>query len=175
MTGYIILIIVAIIAILALIFYSNYIKLKTYKDKMDKAEMIIETNLSKKLEIIIEINSVVKKLIGKKDYLKEFTDIENLIMTNIEKDWKLNDAEKLINDLSLDVKELNKDKKFNDLLKQIREIDELLISAKNIFNSNAFQSNQLIKTFPNNIIAKIANLRIRSYYNKNNPEDNDNF
>jgi len=171
----ILLIIFTIIAIIALIYFSGYNKLKKYKEKMDKAEIIIDENLSKKLELIISINGEVKKVTGKKDYLKDYISIKDMIITNIEKDLKLEEAEKLINDLMLDFTELNTDKEFNKLFKDLRKIDEVLISAKNMFNQNAIYSNQTIKIFPNNIIAKISNFKIRSFYSNNKTDDNETF
>ena len=133
----ILLIVFTIIAIIALIFFSGYNKLKKYKEKMDKAENLIDTNLIKKLELIITINGEVKKVTGKKDYLKDYISIKDLIITNIEKDLKLDEAVKLINDLMIDFTELNTDNEFIKLIRNLRENDEVLISAKNMFNQNA--------------------------------------
>ena len=175
MNGYVILaIIVAIIAIIAFLYCTSYFKLKKYKERMDKAEAIIEVNLNKKLELITACNNQIKKVINKKDYLKDYVSIRDLIITSIEKDWKLEEAVKLINNLSLDYTKLKNDKKFKELQEEIRSIDEILTSAKNMFNSNALLSNQAIKLFPNNIVAKTSNFKIRSFYN-NKMDDNDGF
>ncbi|MBQ8901836.1 MAG: LemA family protein [Bacilli bacterium] len=171
----ILLIIFAVIAIVALLYFSGYSKLKKYKEKMDKAENIIDENLNEKLNLIITINGEVKKVTGKKDYLKDYVSVQDLIISNIEKDLKLDEAVKLINDLMVDFTELNTDTEFNELMKKLREIDELLTSAKNMFNQNAVQSNQLIKTFPNNIIAKLSKFRIRSFYNNNKTDEIETF
>jgi len=171
----ILLIIFALIAVVALLYFSGYSKLKKYKEKMDKAENIIDENLNEKLNLIITINGEVKKVTGKKDYLKDYVSVQDLIISNIEKDLKLDEAVKLINDLMVDFTELNTDTEFNELMKKLREIDELLTSAKNMFNQNAVQSNQLIKTFPNNIIAKLSKFRIRSFYNNNKTDEIETF
>ena len=171
----ILLIVFALIAIIALLYFSGHSKLKKYKEKMLKAENIIDENLNQKLNLIITINGEVKKVTGKKDYLKDYVSIQNLIITNIEKDLKLDEAVKLINDLMVDFTELNNDTEFNELMKKLREIDEVLTSAKNMFNQNAVQSNQLIKTFPNNIIAKVGKFKIRSFYNNNKTDDIETF
>ena len=170
----IIAILVAVIASLSLLYLSCYFKLKNYKEKMDTTENIIDTNLNKKLDIIIALNTEIKKVTNKKDYLKDYIQIQDMIITNIEKDWKLEEAVKLINQLKIDYKEFNTDKKFNELLNDLRSTDEILTSAKNIFNNNAHLSNQTIKIFPNNIIAKISGFKIRGLYNTKK-EENDNF
>ena len=142
-------IVAALIAIIILIFFSSLSKLKKYKEKMDNAENIIDEELNKKLELIISINGDVKKVTGKKDYLKDYVSIRDLIITNIEKDLKLDEAVKLINDLIRDFEELTKDENFKKNINELKKIDEVLVSAKNVFNINAIESNQLIKTFPN--------------------------
>lgn len=167
----IIAIVFMIVAIITLIFFSSYTKLKKYKEKMDKIELIIDENLNKKLDLIISINGDVKKVTGKKDYLKDYVSIRDLIITNIEKDLKLDEALKLINDLMQDFEELNSDENFNKNISELRKIDEVLVSAKNMFNQNAIESNQIIKNFPNNLVAKIIKLKIRSFYNNNKIEE----
>lgn len=171
---FIVVFIIMIIAIIALIFFSSYSKLKQYKEKMDNAESIIDENLNKKLDLIIAINGLVKKVTGKKDYLKEYVSIRDLIITNIEKDLKLDEAVKLINDLKVDFQELNNDDEFLKNINRLREVNEVLVSAKNVFNQNAIISNKIIKTFPNNLVAKISKFKIRSFYN-NKTEDGETF
>jgi len=176
MNFYIILtVILCIISILLLVFYSSYSKLKHYKEKMDKAESIIEENLDKKLKLIISINTDIKKVTGKKDYLKDYVALDDLIIMNIEKDLKLDEADKLINDLIMDYEELKNEKNFVKSINELKLIDEVLASAKNIFNKNAVISNQIIKSFPNNIVAKIAKFKIRSFYNNNKTDSDETF
>ena len=164
-----------LVAIAVLICVICVSKLKKYKDKMDKAESIIEENLDKKLELIITLNGSIKKVTGKKDYLKDYVSIKDLIITKLEKDLKLEEAVKLISDLTNDYTELNSDAEFLKSIQSLREIDEVLISAKNLFNQNAVLSNKLIKSFPYNIVSKIAKFRIRSFYTSNAVEENENL
>ena len=107
--------------------------------------------------------------------MKDYISIKDLIITNIEKDMKLEEAMKLINDLVMDFSELNKDNEFCKNIKKLREIDELLISAKNVFNQNAVFSNKLMKTFPYSLISKISGYRIRSFYSNNKTDESETF
>lgn len=170
----VILVVVVIIAILSLITFISLNKLKGYKEKMDIAEKNIDSCLDKKLELIISINGDIKKIITEKDYLKDYVGIKDLIMTNIEKDIKLNEAYSLINKLIVDNDKLSKNDKVNKKMAELRKNDEKLVSSKNLFNKAALVSNNTIKTFPNNIVSKLFNYKIRSYYN-NKAEDVDNF
>ena len=171
----VILVIVAILAILSLITLISISKLKGYKEKMDIAEKTIDACLDKKVDLVISINGEIKKLVDEKDYLKDYVCIKDLMMTNIEKDIKLNEASVMINKLMTDYDKLSKNEKLNKQITELRKNDEKLVSAKNMFNKAALLSNNLIKTFPNNIISKLFNYKIRSYYNNNKTEDMDNF
>ena len=164
-------IVFAVIAILALIYVASYSKLKGYKEKMEKAESLIEENLDEKFDLIIAMNSQIKKVTGKKDYLKDYTNLKDMITTNIEKDLKLEEAVRLINELMKDFTEINSDKEFMKNYQHLREVDEVLVASKNLFNQNALQSNQLLKTFPYSLMSKVANFKIRSYYTSINKTD----
>ena len=168
-------IIFAFVAILVLIYFSSSNKLKYYKERMTASESIIEESLNKKLDLIISINTEVKKVTGKKDYLKDYVGIRDLIITNNEKDLKLDEAVKLINELTDDYEDLTKDKEFVKKMNNLRENEESLVAAKITFNQNALKSNQLIKTIPYNIVAKLSKCRIRSFYNTNKTDSEETF
>ena len=175
MNIYIILsIVVTLVAIISLITIISLNKLKKYKEIMNKAENNIENCLEKKLDLIIAINTEVKKVVTEKDYLKDYITIKDLIISNIEKDIKLDEATTLIYKLLNDYTKLNSSQKLKKEIEELKHNNEKLISSKNIFNKNALISNNLIKNFPNNIFAKIFNYKIRSYYN-NKAEGQDNF
>lgn len=166
----IIVILILIISVLLLIYFIGINRLKNYKEKMIKAENIINENLIKKQDIIININTNIKKLNDKKDYLKDYLNKDEEI-SNIEKDFKLDEANNLINNLAYDFKKLAKDSDFNKKLQSLREINESLVAAKNIYNDNAILNNKLIKQFPYNIIAKITNYQVITLYNNNKTDE----
>lgn len=163
--------IVLIIGSLLLFYFISYNKLKEFKDRMDKSESIIEDALNKKLDILIILNNEIKKVTDKKDYLKEYIDIKDMIITNNEKDLKVNEAFELIYKLTNDYEELSNEKNYTKEIDKVREIDETLTGAKNMFNKNALLSNKIIKQFPNNLIAKIAGFKIRSFYSIKKSDD----
>ncbi len=163
-------ILILIISILLLIYFIGLNKFKNYQEKIKKAENIINESLVKKQEIIISINSNIKKSTDKKDYLKDYLKKDENV-SNIEKDFKLDEATNLINNLAYDFKKLSKDNDFNKKLQNLREINETLVAAKKIYNDNAILNNKLIKQIPYNIIAKIANYHIVTLYNNNKTDD----
>lgn len=166
-------ILLLIISILVLIYFIGLNKFKDYNMKMVNAEKIINNSLKKKQDIIIDMNTNIKKLDSKKDYLKDYIELKDKKINNIEKDLKLEEATKLINDLKRDYSKLSKDNDFNKKLQSLREIDEKLVSAKSIYNNNAILNNRLIRIIPYNIIGKISGYTTVTFYNNKNTNEDD--
>ena len=165
------LIVIAISGILAIIYATTYNNLVTFKLKIDKAESLIDEALRNKYDIIGKLNIAIKKVMPKKDYLKEYIDLKNKNISNYELDRKLTEAHNLILEIKDDHKELNT-KAINKDLKDIEKINETLISSKNYFNKNTGELNKLVRKFPSNIIAKIHSFKIRPFFDGKNMQDN---
>ena len=163
--------IIAVISVISLVVIISLTKFNKYKEKINISNKIIDENLESKLNSIKSIDKEIKKVIDDKDYLKDYIQIENSSINNIEMDIKLNEAEIFINKLLIDNSKLNKSTKIKKILVELRMIDEKIVSAKTIYNKNAYLNNYLLKAFPNNIIAKIFNYKIINYYNNKTDED----
>ena len=165
------LIVIVVLGILAIIYAINYNNLVTYKLKIDKAEGLIDEALRNKYDLIAKINIAIKKVITKKDYLKEYIDLKNKRIGNYDLDRKLTEAHNLILELKEDHKELNT-KAVNKDLREIEKLNETLVSCKNYFNKNTSELNILIREFPSNIVAKVHGYKIRPFFDGKNMQDN---
>ena len=92
----IILLLIVILGLLAIIYATIYNNLVNYKLKIDKAEGIIDESLRQKYDIIAKLNIAIKKVVTKKDYLKEYIDLKDKRITNYELDRKLTEAYNII-------------------------------------------------------------------------------
>ena len=124
----IILLIIAIISIVVLITFISLNKLKKYNERILIAEKNIDSNLEVKLNSIITINNELKKGNDEKDYLKEYIQIKDSLITNIEKDIKLDEAEKLINKLLIDNTKLSSSTKIKKQLVELRKTNEKILN-----------------------------------------------
>ena len=165
-----VLILIIILGIGALFYVVTYNTLVTYKLKIDKAEGIIDESLRKKYDIIAKLNGPIKKVVTKKDYLKEYIDLKDKRISNYDLDRKLTEAENLILEVKNDHSELDT-KEFNKDLKEIKKINEDLISCKNYYNRNTSDLNKLIRKFPTNIVAKIHRYKIKPFFDGKNMQD----
>lgn len=165
-----ILISLIIIGILAILYAVTYNNLITYKLKIEKAEGIIDESLRQKYDNIAKLNVMIKKVITKKDYLKEYIDLKDKRISNYELDRKLTEAENIIFEVKNDYSELD-NKDFNKELRDINRINENLISGKNYYNRNTSELNKIIRTFPTNIVAKIHRFKIKPFFDGKNMQD----
>ena len=92
----IILLLIIILGILAIIYATIYNNLVSYKLKIEKAEGIIDESLRQKYDIIAKLNIAIKKVVTKKDYLKEYIDLKDKRITNYDLDRKLTEAYNII-------------------------------------------------------------------------------
>lgn len=159
-----ILIIISIISILSLIFYISFSKINEIKNKISFIEKNIEDYLKIKCNCVNKINNETKSKLDKKNYFKDYVNLEKKNLTNIELDIKLDDAFIIIKELKNDIPEI-KTKEFNKIYRELKSINEKLYSSKKLYNKYASISNQIIRKFPNNIIAKIIKYNIRAFYN----------
>ena len=166
----IILLIIIIIGVLALIYVMTYNNLVNYKIKIEKAEGIIDENLRRKYDLIAKMNIAIKKVVNKKDYLKEYIELKDKRISNYELDRKLTEAMNIILEVKNDYSELDT-KEFNNDLKEINAINETLTSCKTYYNKNTTELNQIIRKFPSNIVAKIHHYKIKPFFDGKNMQD----
>ncbi len=159
-----ILIIITIITILLLIYVICYSKLKENKNKVDYADTIIKDSLEIKAELITKINNELKKKLDKKNYLKDYINLNKKNLTSIELDIKLDEGLDIITNLKNDLPDL-KTKEFKKLYNEIKRNEEMLYSSKTLYNQYVSSLNQLVRKFPLNICAKITKIYIKPFYN----------
>lgn len=165
-----ILLLIIIVGIIAIAYVITYNNLVNYKIKIEKAEGIIDENLRQKYDLIVKMNIAIKKVVTKKDYLKDYIDLKDKRISNYELDRKLTEAMNIILEVKNDYNELD-NKEFNNELKEINIINETLTSCKTYYNKNTTELNQIIRKFPSNIVAKIHRYKIKPFFDGKNMQD----
>lgn len=166
----IMLLIIVIVGVFAFFYVNSYNEMQHFKTRIELSESSIDDNLRKKYDIICELNIDVKKLDESKDYLKEFIDLKEARITNFDLDRKLIEGINLIKELLSDNKKLNTTE-FNKKLREIRKIDESLNASKNFYNKNTSSLNELIRKFPNSIVARNHRFKIKPFFDNKNMQD----
>lgn len=168
----ILLIIIIIGGILGIIYITSYNKLQFLKTKIEQAENLADESLRNKFDNIVKINTIIKKTLkSKKDYLKEFVSLRDKKISNFELDRELVEAMSTIDTLISDHEKLQLNHELQDIIYEIKNIDEKLTAAKNYYNKNTTEANQLIRTFPSVIVSKIHKFKIKPYFDGKDMQD----
>ncbi|MBR1417110.1 MAG: LemA family protein [Bacilli bacterium] len=171
---YALLIILIIACLLAIVYVFYYNKLQEAKLKVNEAESIIDENLRKKYDTIIDIKNLIDNTIkNNKINFKDLNNLKELNLSNFDLDRKLDEYMNLINTVSEDHKKINDSKEMDEFLSEIKRIDEKITSAKSFYNNYITESNLLAKKFPSNIIARIHGINVKPFFDNKNMEDED--
>ena len=166
------LIFLIISGILGIIYVNNYNKLQYLRTKIEQSENIIDESLRTKYDLIVKINSLVKKVIkDKKEYLKEYVNLKNHKISNFDLDRKLVEAMNVIYELQNDYSSLDKNEELNEILHEIKTTDERLSAVKNYYNKNTSLSNELVRKFPSMIVAKIHKIKVKPFFDGKDMHD----
>jgi LemA protein len=171
---YAILIIVIIICLMVIVYAYYYNKLQDFKLKTDQAESIIDEALRKKYDLIIIIKNIITNNIkDEKIIFKDLTTLKEADISNFDLDRKLNEYLQLINKIKDDYPKLLDNEEFLNNYNQIKRCDEEITAAKKFYNTYIGESNELVRKFPSNLIAKFHNITIKNFFDGKDMNDND--
>ena len=166
---YSLLIILILVSLGAIVYIFYYNRLQDCKLKIDNSESIIDENLRNKYDLLISIGKLIEDIIkDKKISFKELNDLKSNELSNYELDRKLNEYTILLNTLNNDYKELDNN---NELLNKLKRIDEKLTASKKFYNTYIGDSNELVRKFPSNVVAKFHNITIKNFFDGKDMND----
>jgi LemA protein len=161
--------IIVIVSILLIIFvvYNNKFQLSIIK--IDKAEEDIDLYLEKKKELLDRTRPVIKKELKLEEFLedldKPFEEINNFEEHNILKN--------VYNELfkTLDENEkLLKSETLISILEDLNNNEENIVGAIKFYNDTVVEFNQLILSFPANVVAFLKRYKRKEFYNNEKRE-----
>lgn len=161
--------IVVILIIFIIIFsiYSN--KFHFAIIKIEKAEEDIDMYLQKKKDLLDRTRPIIKKELKLKNFLTELDD--DLSEKN---NFEVNDfLRKMYNDLFkiLDENEkLFKSDALVSILDNLNDNEEQIVGAIKFYNDTVVDFNQLVMSFPANMVAFIKRYKKKSFYNNEKRE-----
>lgn len=169
---YILLFLIIIVGILAIIYVIYYNKMQFLKTKIEQAEGIIDETLRERYDILVRASNIVKNILDdKKDYFKDFVNLKNKQLSNFEMDRNLKEAFNLLNKLTDDFQELQKNKELKEILTSIKATNERITATTSYFNKNTNELNGYIRKFPSNIVGKIHKFKINTFFDGKDMND----
>ena len=169
---YAILILLIISGIGTITYIIYYNALQDCKVKIDESESMIDEALRSKYDILLKLESLIKTNIKEtKINFKDLNDLKKESISNFQLERKLVDTVLLINKIQDDFPKLEEIKEYRELLNDIRVMDERINASKKYYNKYTSKSNELVRKFPSNIIAKFHNITIRNFFDNKDMND----
>lgn len=171
---YIILIIIFLIAILGMFYVHYYNDLQYLKTKIEQSEGIIDETLRNRYDLVVRTSDVVKThLKEKKDYFKEYISLSDTKISNFEMDRKLKEAFNIIMNLRNDYPELQADENMKEIIQGLKQTNEKLSASIAYYNRYTNELNEMIRSFPSNVIAKMHHFKIKPFFDGKDMNDDD--
>ena len=164
--------IIILIGAIGIFYVYQYNKLQHSKTKIDHAECLIDEALRNTYDILLKADKVIQsELGGEKTYFKGLEKVKNENISNFDLDRKLTEYVSLLDQIKLDNSELANNKGFKDILNEMKKASEKLQAAKSYYNKYTSELNDLIRTFPSNLVARLHAINIKPFFDGKNMED----
>ena len=169
---YALLIILILLCLGAVVYIFYFNKLQDCKLRIDESENKIDENLRNKYNLLINIIDFIEKNVdNEKISFNEIKELKDIEITNFDFDRKLNECVLLINTINNDYKDLDSNIEYSSLIDKLKRIDEELTAAKKFYNTYIGDSNELVRKFPSNIIAKFHNIELKTFFDGKDMND----
>ena len=165
--------IIGIIVVLVLLYgigtYNQFIRVK---NKVDEALSGIDVALAKRYAILTNLVEVVKGYIQhEREVLVSLVKLRNGNMVNrVEVDQNQMLAKEQLFALQEAYPELKANEQFLSLQVAIQDVEEHLAASRRMYNSNVSIYNDLVLSFPSNIIGNMINAEKMDYFNAKEEE-----
>ncbi|MDD6467714.1 MAG: LemA family protein [Erysipelotrichaceae bacterium] len=158
-----------IILVLAIIFYiiSIYNRFVHVHNKIQEALSGIDVALAKRYAILTNLVEVVKGYVKhEQELLLKLVEMRNQLTMKerIETDDNYSVATTKLLALQESYPELKANEQFLELQRAIRDCEEHLAASRRMYNSNVSIYNDLVLSFPSNIVGQFMNAQTEEYF-----------
>jgi LemA protein len=164
--------IIIIVGVIGILYVYQYNKLQHSKTKIDHAECLIDEALRNRYDILVSADKLIKsELKNDKTYFKGLDKVKNENISNFDLDRKLTEYINLLEQIKLDYPDLANNKGFKEIMSDNKKVCEKLQAAKSYYNKYTSELNDLIRTFPSNIVSRLHKIDIKPFFDGKNMED----
>lgn len=156
----------ALAVILFIVVVFKYNTIIRYKNKIKESFSLVDIHLKLRFDLIPNLVSVVKKYAEhEKEVFSNITKLRNMAVNATDNKTKLDYANQLVPKMKNVIAvaeaypELKADKLFKSLMEQLVDVEDRIVSARRIYDSNVALYNTYIDVFPNNIISRNFNFQ----------------
>ena len=169
---YAFLFIIIIFGSIGILYVYQYNKLQHSKTKINQAECLIDEALRSRYDLLVRVDKYIQtELENDKTFFKNLDKLKNENISNFDLDRRITEYYNLWMQIKNDYPDLNNKKAFKELINEDKRLDEKLQAAKSYYNKYTSELNDLIRTFPSNIVARIHKIEIKTFFDGKNMED----
>lgn len=155
-----------------ILYVYQYNKLQHSKTKINQAEFLIDEALRSRYDLLVRVDKYIQtELENDKTFFKNLDKLKNENISNFDLDRRITEYYNLWMQIKNDYPDLNNKKAFKELINEDKRLDEKLQAAKSYYNKYTSELNDLIRTFPSNIVARMHKIEIKTFFDGKNMED----
>jgi len=171
---YVLLVFVIIFGLLGIFYILTYNKIQKLKIRIDEAEVIIDEEIRKRFDLMNRLTSIMKESYKiENKYFKDFESLKSKKISNFDLDRKITEGINLFKQLIFDYSDMKKDRQIKEIEYELKEREEKLEAAKAFYNTYTTKLNEVIRSFPSNIVAKFHKITIKAYFDGKDLNDDD--
>lgn len=164
--------IIILVGATGILYVYQYNKLQHSKTKIDHAECLIDEALRNRYDMLVKADKLIQaELKSDKTYFKGLDKVKKEDISNFDLDRKLTEYINLLEQIKLDYPELTSNKGFKEIMTENKKHSEKLQAAKSYYNKYTSELNDLIRTFPSNMVSRIHKIDIKPFFDGKNMED----
>ena len=155
-------VILAIIGLIIIVWIiSSHNKIIRYRNKVQESLSLIDVQLKQRFDLIPNLVNVCKGYAKhEKETLEEVTKLRTMAMSTDNDKERIDYANQVLPKMSHlfglaeSYPDLKADKVFRQLMDEMIEIEDRIVAAKRLYNSNINEYNTKVEVWPSNIIAR---------------------
>jgi len=157
--------IIGIGGLLAIFYIATYNKIQVLNIRVNEAESLIDEELRKKYDLILQSETIIKKTTKKEiTFFKGLKDLKVQDISTFDFERKCAEGFNLVKQIQSDYENLNKNDDFLRIINEILDCNEKLEAGKSFYNKYTSKVNEVIKKFPSNIVALIHQFKVKTYF-----------
>lgn len=150
----------------SMILIGVYNKIVRHKNKINESLALIDIQLKLRFDLIPNLVETVKGYAKHEEkVLTEVIELRNQAINATNEEEKIEDANNILPKLKQtvllaeDYPKLKADSLFLSLMQDLVDIEDRIVAARRIYDSNVTLYNSLIQIFPNNLISHVAGFK----------------
>lgn len=167
--GLVIFIVICMVLIWYVSIYNHY---QSYIIRMNEAEAFIDTTLRKRFDLLNKSIGIIKTVANKKEeILDTIIKLRSKKLSNFELDRELYDAINEFNQYKEKYQDLKNNESFLKIELGLFESESEIVAARKYYNDIITDYNKLVRTFPSNVVAKLAKYSVKPYFDGKDMND----